>query len=111
MPVGGPGDGDLRRKVRDAVEELAGVVVFAEVGDAGGGVDGGEVRAVEGAGEVFRDAAAERGAGVDADGEDPHVLFGGVDHLDRDEVGALVLEAQQAVVREIGGMCPVLEVR
>lgn len=55
-------------------EELAGVVVFAEVGDAGGGVEGGEVRAVEGAGEVLGDGAAERGAGVDGDEENVHGL-------------------------------------
>ncbi len=94
LPVGGPGDGHLGLVVRDAVEELAGVVVFAEVGDAGGGVDGGEVGAVEGAGEVLRDAAAEGRARVDADEEEVHVLFGCVDHGHGDEVGAFVLQAE-----------------
>lgn len=74
LPVGGPGDGEGRGGGGRVGEELAGVVVFAEVGDAGGGVDGGEVRAVEGAGEVLRDGAAERSAGVDGDEEDVHGL-------------------------------------
>lgn len=53
FPVAGPGDADLWLGGGDVVEELAGVVVFCEIGEARGGVDGGEVRAVEGAGEVF----------------------------------------------------------
>lgn len=98
LPVGGPRDRDLRLVARNAVEELAGVVVLAEVGDAGDAVDGREGGAIEVAREVLRDAAAERRAGVDADDEEVHVLLGGVDHGHRDQVGAFVLQAQQAVV-------------
>ena len=72
LPVAGPRDADLRLGGGDPVEPLSGVVVFAEIGDAGGGVAGGEVRAVEAAGEVLRDGAAEGRAWVDADGEHPH---------------------------------------
>ncbi len=111
LPVGGPGDGDLRLVGGNAVEELAGVVVLAEVGDAGDAVDGGEVAAVEVAGEVLRDAAAERRARVDANDEEEHVLLSGVEHGHGDQVGAFVLQAEQAVVREVGGVRPVFQVR
>lgn len=122
LPVGGPGDGQGRLGVGRVGEELAGVVVFAEVGDAGGGVDGDEMRAVKGAGEVLRDGAAERSAGVDGDEEDVHALGaevggregrrdGGVEESWHGyEVGTFVLETQEAGVREVAGVRPGLQV-
>ena len=74
MPVGGPRDGQGRSGLGGVGEELAGVVIFTKVGDAGGGIDGDEVCAVEGAREVLGDGAAEGGAGVNGDKEDVHGL-------------------------------------
>lgn len=124
LPIGSPRDADLRFRGGDAVEPLAGVVVFCEIGDAGRGVGGGEDGAVEGAGEVLGYGAAEGGAGVDADGEKVHVQVGGEvggcegrgeggvgEHGDGDEVGAFVLQAEQTVVAEVGGVRPGFEVR
>lgn len=105
LPVAGPRDADLGLGGGNPVEPLPGVVVFAEVGDAGCGVGGDEVRAVEGAGEILCYAAAEGRAGVDAYGQEVHVLGsvvrgvervgeGGVgEHGDFDEVGAFILQA------------------
>ena len=53
LPVGGPGEADLRRVGRDVAEELTRVVVLGEVGQSGRAVDRGEVRAVEGTREVL----------------------------------------------------------
>ena len=78
FPVGGPGDGELGFVRRNAVEELASVIVLGEVGEAGGVIGGGEVGAVEGAREVLGDGAAEGSSGIDADGEDVHLVRGGV---------------------------------
>ena len=103
---------------------MPGVVVLAEIGEAGRVVDGGEVGSVEGAGEVFADGAALGGAGVDADLEDVHLfgcfgdVGGGVGFRDRgigyhrkgDQIGAFVLEAEEAVAGEVRGVRPVLEV-
>lgn len=47
LPVGGPGNVDLGLVLGDAVEELAGVVVFGEVVQASRSVDGVEMRAIE----------------------------------------------------------------
>lgn len=110
LPVGSPRDGDGRLVFGGAVEELAGIVVFAEVGDASDAVDGREGGAVEVAGEVLGYAAAEGRAGVDADDEEVHVLLGGAFHGDGDQIGAFVLQAEEAVVREVGGVGPVFEV-
>ena len=59
--------------VADTVEELVRVIVLAEIGDPRCVVDGREVRAVEGAREVLRDAAAQGRAGVDANEQEVHV--------------------------------------
>lgn len=106
LPVAGPGDTDGWRGSGEAVEELAGVVIFSEVGYPRSVVDGGEVGTVEIAGEVLGYRAAEGSAGVDADLE--NVGWGvwacggevgggegtrGVEEAgDRDEVRALVLQ-------------------
>ena len=67
LPVAGPGYGDLGLVTRNAVEELAGVVVLAEVGDPGHAVDGVEMRSVKVSRCVLGDAAAQRCARVDGD--------------------------------------------
>lgn len=79
MPVGGPGDADGVGGLGDVVEELGSVVVFAVVCYAGGVVNGGEVGAVEVADEVLSYAAADGGAWLDGEVEEPH---GGVGALD-----------------------------
>lgn len=109
LPVGRPGNADLGFGAGDAVEELASIVVFAEVCDAGYAIDGREDGSVEGAGEVLRYGAAEGSAWVDADTEDIHCL-GGVFHGDLDHVRAFVLQAEEAVVGEVGGVGPVFEI-
>ena len=105
FPIGGPGDGELRLVSRDVVEELAGVVVFGKVGEAGGRVCSGKVSSVEGTGEVLRDGPAERSARVNTDAENVHLVNGGevggvqgggnggvFDHGHGDEVRTFVLE-------------------
>lgn len=77
FPIGSPGYADLRGSGGDVVKELSRVVVLREIGQAGGCVDGSEVRAVEGAGEILTHAAAERSAGVDAEEHDVHFVCGG----------------------------------
>ena len=74
LPVGGPGEAELRGGSRDAGEPLRGVVVLCEVREAGCAVGGGrgEGGAVEGSREVLRCGAAEGCAWVDADGQEPH---------------------------------------
>ena len=51
---------------------MAGVVVFGEIRETGGGVDGDEVGPVECAREVLRYGTAEGRARVDADLQDVH---------------------------------------
>lgn len=53
FPVADPGEEDGVLVGGDAVEELPGVVVLGEVGETRGGIERGEVRAVERAGEVL----------------------------------------------------------
>ena len=74
MPIGSPSDGQGRFGIGCVGEELAGVIILAEIGNTGGGVDGDEMRAVEGAGEVLGDGTAEGSAGVDGDEEDVDVV-------------------------------------
>jgi hypothetical protein len=109
LPVRSPGHRNLPLIAGNTVEELAGVVVFGEIRDSGCSVEGLEVGSVEGAGEVLGNAAAQRSAGVDRDGEQPDGIIGPLQrHLD--QIRTLVLQTQQADVRQIRPVRPVLQV-
>ena len=68
LPVRGPGHGDGRGNI---VEELGGVIVFAEICQARGiGGEWGEMCAVKSAGEVGANATTKGGSGIDGDEEE-----------------------------------------
>lgn len=100
-----PVNRELRRGARNTGEELASVIVFSKVGDACGGIDGCEVRAVETAWEVLGDTAAQRRARIDADKHEIHCC-GRVKHGNLDHVRTFILKTKQAVVGEIRGVGP-----
>lgn len=79
LPVAGPGNGELVLRAGDAREKLAGVIVFAEVGNAGGVVDGSEVCPIKGARVVLSNAPAKGRARVDRDVHQPEGC-GGSEH-------------------------------
>ncbi len=82
FPIASPGHADLWRVGRHVVKELAGIVIFCKVGQTGGRVGYGEMGAIEGAGEVLADAAAQRSPRIDADLQNVHLVC-------RSEVGRI----------------------
>lgn len=124
LPVAGPSDTDLGRCCGDVVEELAGVVVFAEVCEPEGCVCSGKMRAIECAREVLGYGSTLRGSRVDTDLQDIHFIYRSkvrriqwlskrsiFEHWQGDEIWALILKAQEPGMAKIGGVRPIGQIR
>jgi hypothetical protein len=109
LPVGCPGHRHLSMVTRNSVEELASIVILAEVRDPSSCIERYKVRPVEFAGEIFSDTATQRSARIDRELEQPHWIVRSFQwHLHK--VGTLVLQAEQANMAQVRRVCPFLQV-
>ena len=109
---------------RDVVKELTGVIVFAEIGQAGCVVHRDEMRSIKNAWEILADAATLRCTWVDTDLHNVH-LAAGIDvrsikwlrdrrvlqHRDGNQVWTFILLSEKPMPREIRSVFPVFQVR
>jgi hypothetical protein len=109
LPVRGPSNRHLLLVSRDTGEELACIVVLAEVGDSSCAIEELEVCAIELAREVLSYAAAERCSRVDRKLKQPHRVITSL-HRQLDEVWAFILQAEQTDVAQVRSMSPLAQV-